>query len=192
MARSEFMTADLFARHRQLVETPHGSTMDALCRPRASFKTLGELAMCKGMGPEEANIPHSKLKQIYAAPASVYMRVTPDAMIPEAMRLGPLAEPLLGEDPFCDGLSSLKLDSEDTADFVDEFFETILNRPTAVRRERRESRWMMHEMVDPVDGINGESYQLTSVKRKRASKMNKHKHKKLRKRTRALRKRLGK
>ncbi|KAJ2365531.1 hypothetical protein H4S02_010656, partial [Coemansia sp. RSA 2611] len=58
MARSEFMTADLFARHRQLVETPHGCTMDALNRPRASFKTLGELAMCKGMGLEEANVPH--------------------------------------------------------------------------------------------------------------------------------------
>ncbi|KAJ2365888.1 hypothetical protein H4S02_010584 [Coemansia sp. RSA 2611] len=143
------------------------------------------------MGLEEANVPHSKLRQIYAAPASVYMRVTPDAMIPEAMRLGPLAEPLLGEDPFSDGVGSLGLGAEDTADFVDEFFETILNRPV-VRREKKMSRWMANEMVDPVDGIHGESYQLTSVKRKRATKMNKHKHRKLRKRTRALRKRLGK
>ncbi|KAI7871552.1 hypothetical protein BDF14DRAFT_1878405 [Spinellus fusiger] len=37
-----------------------------------------------------------------------------------------------------------------------------------------------------------ETLQLTSVLRKRRLKMNKHKHKKLRKRTRALRKRLGK
>ncbi|KAI8335931.1 hypothetical protein BC941DRAFT_453655 [Chlamydoabsidia padenii] len=37
-----------------------------------------------------------------------------------------------------------------------------------------------------------EGMQLTSVLRKRRLKMNKHKHKKLRKRTRALRKRLGK
>ncbi|KAJ2488528.1 hypothetical protein IWW37_004721 [Coemansia sp. RSA 2050] len=191
MARSEFMTADLFARHRQLVETPHGSTMDLANRPRASFKTLGELALCKGMGLEEANVPHSKLRQIYAAPASVYMRVTPDAMIPEAMRLGPLAEPLLGEDLFSDGIGSLGLEAEDTADFVDGFFESILNQPE-VRREKRVSRWMASEMADPVDGINGGSYQLTSVKRKRATKMNKHKHRKLRKRTRALRKRLGK
>ncbi|KAJ2812391.1 hypothetical protein H4S07_001435 [Coemansia furcata] len=194
MARTEFMTADLFARHRQLVETAHhGTTVDVLRRPRASFKTLGELALCRGMEEGEAGIPHEKLRQIYAAPASVFMRVTPDAMIPEAMRLGPLAEPLLGEDPFSDGISSLRLDAEDTAEFVDEFFDTILNRSAAgARCERRMSRWMVHEMVDPVDGINGESYQLTSVKRKRASKMNKHKHKKLRKRTRALRKRLGK
>ncbi|KAJ2618365.1 hypothetical protein GGF44_005804 [Coemansia sp. RSA 1694] len=208
MARTEFMTADLFARHRQLVETPHGSSMDAGSRPRASYKTLSELGMCKGMGLEEANIPVSKLKQIYAAPASVYMRVTPDALIPEAMRLGPLAEPLLGEDPFSNGFGALRLDGEeDVADFVDEFFDAILARPAeswSARRERqearmaRQARWMAHEMVDPVDGINGDgasgspSYQLTSVRRKRVSKMNKHKHKKLRKRTRALRKRLGK
>ncbi|KAJ2910534.1 hypothetical protein GGI21_000772 [Coemansia aciculifera] len=207
MARTDFMTADLFARHRQLVATTPSTSMDAGSRPRASYKTLSELWMCKGMGTEEANIPASKLKQIYAAPASVYMRVTPDALIPEAMRLGPLAEPLLGEDPFCDGIGSLRMNSEDTDDFVQEFFDTVLlnktagDMPWSERRERsemRQSRWMAHEMVDPVDGINGSSespalsYQLTSVRRKRVSKMNKHKHKKLRKRTRALRKRLGK
>ncbi|KAI8076467.1 uncharacterized protein B0P05DRAFT_588124 [Gilbertella persicaria] len=37
-----------------------------------------------------------------------------------------------------------------------------------------------------------EALELTSVLRKRRLKMNKHKHKKLRKRTRALRKKLGK
>ncbi|CDS12987.1 hypothetical protein LRAMOSA05171 [Lichtheimia ramosa] len=37
-----------------------------------------------------------------------------------------------------------------------------------------------------------EGFQMTSILRKRRLKMNKHKHKKLRKRTRALRKRLGK
>ncbi|ORY98950.1 hypothetical protein BCR43DRAFT_488468 [Syncephalastrum racemosum] len=37
-----------------------------------------------------------------------------------------------------------------------------------------------------------EGFQLTSILRKRRLKMNKHKHKKLRKRTRALRKKLGK
>lgn len=37
-----------------------------------------------------------------------------------------------------------------------------------------------------------EELELTSVLRKRRLKMNKHKHKKLRKRTRALRKKLGK
>ncbi|KAI8387452.1 hypothetical protein BD560DRAFT_419914 [Blakeslea trispora] len=37
-----------------------------------------------------------------------------------------------------------------------------------------------------------ETFELTSVLRKRRLKMNKHKHKKLRKRTRALRKKLGK
>ncbi|KAI9310138.1 hypothetical protein BX666DRAFT_2011290 [Dichotomocladium elegans] len=40
--------------------------------------------------------------------------------------------------------------------------------------------------------IAEEGFQMTSVLRKRRLKMNKHKHKKLRKRTRALRKRLGK
>ncbi|KAI8983875.1 hypothetical protein BDB01DRAFT_896989 [Pilobolus umbonatus] len=43
----------------------------------------------------------------------------------------------------------------------------------------------------PVSGVI-EEMSLTSVLRKRRLKMNKHKHKKLRKRTRALRKKLGK
>ncbi|KAI8369272.1 uncharacterized protein BYT42DRAFT_583754 [Radiomyces spectabilis] len=45
-------------------------------------------------------------------------------------------------------------------------------------------------MISPV--ADGETLYMTSVLRKRRLKMNKHKHKKLRKRTRALRKRLGK
>ncbi|KAJ2713486.1 hypothetical protein H4R19_002226 [Coemansia spiralis] len=206
MAQSEFLAADLFARHRQLVGIPEteraAAAMDAGSVRRASFKTLSEILMCKGMDADEASLPHAKLKQVYAAPASVYMRVTPDAMIPEAMRLGPLAEPLLGKDPFSDGLSSLNLASgEETAEFVEEFFDTLLDNARSagqwsVRKERRAarahhpSRWLAGETVDPVDGING--YQMTSVRRKRKTKMNNHKHRKLRKKTRALRKRLGK
>ncbi|KAJ1965064.1 hypothetical protein GGI12_001015 [Dipsacomyces acuminosporus] len=220
MPRTEFMMADLFARHRQLVGTPDAgdlsASVDVGTNPRPSFKTLSELSMSKGLTTEEADVPHMSLKQIYAAPASVYMQVTPDAMIPEAMRLGPLAEPLLGQDPFRDGISSLQLGKgEDMKEFVEEFFDTILanaqNAPSSgawsLRKERREarayvSRWQENEMVDPVDRINGlvedgeaetpVEYQMTSVLRKRKTKMNKHKHRKLRKRTRALRKRLGK
>ncbi|KAI8321626.1 hypothetical protein GQ54DRAFT_297892, partial [Martensiomyces pterosporus] len=218
MPRSEFMMADLFSRHRQLVGASGAgdvaASMDIGRMPRASFKTLSELRMSKGLTAEEANVPHTTLKQIYAAPASVYMQVTPDAMIPEAMRLGPLAEPLLGQDPFRDGISSLQLGrGEEMKEFVEEFFDTILinaqNAPSpgawSMRKERREarayvSRWEQSEMVDPVDKINGliedgdmeapAEYQMTSVLRKRKTKMNKHKHRKLRKRTRALRKRL--
>ncbi|CAO3699354.1 hypothetical protein G6F70_000007 [Rhizopus microsporus] len=46
-------------------------------------------------------------------------------------------------------------------------------------------------ITTPLTGVE-EQLELTSVLRKRRLKMNKHKHKKLRKRTRALRKRLGK
>ncbi|KAJ1980650.1 hypothetical protein H4R34_002371 [Dimargaris verticillata] len=51
-------------------------------------------------------------------------------------------------------------------------------------------RWPVLRALDRVPVP--ESYQLDSVLRKRRSKMNKHKYKKLRKRTRALRRRLGK
>ncbi|PIA13098.1 hypothetical protein COEREDRAFT_83725 [Coemansia reversa NRRL 1564] len=211
MPQSEFLTADLFSQHRQLVDIfeAERTAMDAGSTPRASFKTLSEIIMCKGQSPEEANVPHSKLKQIYAAPASVYMRITPNAMVPEAMRLGPLSEPLLGKDTFNDGIGSLQIGSgEEAREFVEEFFDTILdnakNAPSSgtwsIRRERSvarmyHSRWMANEMVDPVDGISGNvdgGLQMSSVLRKRKTKMNKHKHRKLRKRTRALRKRLGK
>jgi hypothetical protein len=47
-------------------------------------------------------------------------------------------------------------------------------------------------LTTPTTGKVIEELELTSVLRKRRLKMNKHKHKKLRKRTRALRKRLGK
>ncbi|KAJ1730137.1 hypothetical protein LPJ61_003180 [Coemansia biformis] len=210
MAQTEFLAADLFARHRQLVEVPESgraAAMDAGSARRASFKTVSEILMCKGMDADEANMPHSKLKQIYAAPASVYMRVAPTAMIPEAMRLGPLAEPLLGKNTFSDGVGSLSvLRGEEEIEFVESFFDVLLHRARnpgesssarkwSVRRERREgflfrSRWEESQVVDPVDGIN--EYQMTSVRRKRKTKMNKHKHRKLRKKTRALRKRLGK
>ncbi|KAI7824491.1 hypothetical protein BX661DRAFT_199655 [Kickxella alabastrina] len=204
MPRSEFMTANLFAQHRQLVEVPEITYMDMGSQPRASFKTISELSMCKGLSSKEANVPSAKLKQIYAAPASVYMRVTPDALIPEAMRLGPLAEPLLGSDSFSDGIGSLQMfgHQDEMMAFVEEFFDTILvnakEAPTpgmwSIRRERRAvgARWMGRDMVDPMDEINSVDYQMTSVRRKRKTKMNKHKHRKLRKRTRALRKRLGK
>ncbi|KAJ1663879.1 hypothetical protein IW140_004556 [Coemansia sp. RSA 1813] len=219
MARTEFMTADLFARHRQLVEVPENnggtrtSLMDASTTPRPSFKTLTELAMCKGQTPGEANVPHAKMKQIYAAPASVYMHVvTPDVLIPEAMRLGPLTEPLLGQDTFSDGFSTLNLggQEEDIGDFVEEFFDTIIantrhsmKQPDGLwsgRDARRlahgyQARWIQNDMLDPVDAINeggASAYQMTSVRRKRKTKMNKHKHRKLRKQQRSLNKRLGK
>ncbi|KAJ2779869.1 hypothetical protein H4R18_003762 [Coemansia javaensis] len=202
MAQADFAAAALFARHRQLVGPAEAgrAAMDVGRAPRPSFKTLSEVMMCKGQGADEANVPHAKLRQIYAAPASAYMRVTPDAMIPEAMRLGPLAEPLLGRDPFSDGLGALNLGrgDDESAEFVEEFFDALLDNARnagkwSVRRERRarqQSRWLANELVDPVDGIN--AYQMTSVRRKRKTKMNKHKHRKLRKKTRALRKRLGK
>jgi hypothetical protein len=47
-------------------------------------------------------------------------------------------------------------------------------------------------MTQPTSSKVVEELELTSVLRKRRLKMNKHKHKKLRKRTRALRKKLGK
>ncbi|KAJ2545950.1 hypothetical protein EV175_005781 [Coemansia sp. RSA 1933] len=218
MARTEFMMADLFARNRQLVEIPENSgarapAMDADTAPRASFKTLTELALCKGQTPGEANVPHAKLKQIYAAPASVYMQVvTPDVLIPEAMRLGPLTEPLLGQDTFSDGFSTLNLGGheEEVGDFVEEFFDTIIAstshsmaHPDGVwsgREARRlgtryQARWLQNDMLDPIDAINEggvPAYQMTSVRRKRKIKMNKHKQKKLRKQQRSLNRRLGK
>ncbi|KAJ1892184.1 hypothetical protein LPJ81_005606, partial [Coemansia sp. IMI 209127] len=218
MARTEFMMADLFSRNRQLVNVPESNemralAMDASTTPRPSFKTLTELALCKGQTPVEANVPHAKLKQIYAAPVSVYMQaVTPDVMVPEAMRLGPLAEPLLGQDTFSNGFSTLNLGGheEEIGDFVEEFFDTIIaNTNHAMahsggmwsgREARRlapqyQARWVQNDMLDPVDAINeggAPAYQMTSVRRKRKIKMNKHKHKKLRKQQRSLNKRLGK
>ncbi|KAJ1736342.1 hypothetical protein LPJ72_001499 [Coemansia sp. Benny D160-2] len=238
IARTEFMMADLFARHRQVVvdgaDVASASAMDtnnpaaattiasaaanAAAARRPSFKTLSELALCKGQTPSEADIPHAKLRQIYAAPSSVYMQVaTPDAMIPEAMRLGPLTEPLLGLDTFSDGFSSLSLggtgSEEEIGDFVEEFFDAIIENTHhasmsqssaaggSVRRQARreapwyQARWMQNDMLDPVDAINdgaAPAYQMTSVRRKRKTKMNKHKHRKLRKEMRSLKKRLGK
>ncbi|KAJ1829231.1 hypothetical protein LPJ56_000533 [Coemansia sp. RSA 2599] len=202
MARTEFMVADFFSQYRQVVGIS-GEVSGGQARP--SFKTLSELALCHGQSAEDADVPRAKLRQVYAAPASVYMRVTPDAFIPEAMRLGPLAEPLLGRDSFVDGIGSLQLfgKGEEMREFVEDFFDAVLDNakqaPTpgmwSVRRVRRArgERWMMREMVDPFDEISGQTeYQMTSVRRKRKTKMNKHKHRKLRKSTRALRKRLGK
>ncbi|KAJ1948184.1 hypothetical protein EC988_005275 [Linderina pennispora] len=176
--RSEFMVADLFAQSKQMLST--SGEAQALGGPRASFRTLSELSLLQGLSAAEAQVPTAPLKQVYAAPASVFMRVTPDAAIPEAMRLGPLAEPLLGMDPFRDGLSSLNLRGEEAEEFVGEFFDTIVAGNEA------------REISEPVAEQAAEGYQMTSVLRKRKSKMNKHKHRKLRKRTRALRKRLGK
>ncbi|KAJ1931432.1 hypothetical protein FBU59_006712 [Linderina macrospora] len=176
--RSEFMVADLFAQSKQMLST--SGEVQAMSGPRASFRTLSELSLLEGQSAAEALVPRAPLKQIYAAPASVFMRVTPDAAIPEAMRLGPLAEPLLGMDPFRDGMSSLNLKGEEVNDFVEEFFDTIV------------AGGGIQEIAEPVAEEAAEGYQMTSVLRKRKSKMNKHKHRKLRKRTRALRKRLGK
>ncbi|KAJ1643288.1 hypothetical protein J3B02_000368 [Coemansia erecta] len=202
MARTEFMVADFFAQNRQVVGIS-SEKIDEQMRP--SFKTLSELALYQGHLMDE-DVPRAKLQQVYAAPASVYMRVTPDAFIPEAMRLGPLAEPLLGRDSFGEGIGSLQMFGSDVEmrEFVEEFFDAVLDNAKqapvsgmwSIRRDRRArgERWMTHEMVDPFDEISGQpvGYQMTSVRRKRKTKMNKHKHRKLRRSTRALRKRLGK
>ncbi|KAJ2631900.1 hypothetical protein H4R22_001654 [Coemansia sp. RSA 1290] len=211
--QSEFLVANLFAQHRQLAGNFETSELDNHSKQeqtqeqqeRGSYKTVSELLLCKGQTAAEAKIPHAKLKQIYAAPASVYMHTTVDAMIPEAKHLGPLAEPVLGKDMFADGVSTLNLDQSEVHDFVDDFFDSLVDRNLnmsgqwSIRREQREtrmlhgSRWMSGELVDPVDQITGQNeYQMSSVLRKRKTKMNKHKHRKLRKKTRALRKRLGK
>ncbi|KAJ1723393.1 hypothetical protein LPJ53_002257 [Coemansia erecta] len=206
MARTEFLTADLFAQHRQLIPYSSGASgNNASGTPghgRPSYKTVGELLLCKGMSADEAGVPSARLRQVYAAPASAYMRVAADAMIPEAMRLGPLAEPLLGQDSFGGGIGGTLQGAADS-EFVEEFFDAVLENARrepspgtwSVRRvwRARGMRWMAGEMVDPVERIEGGAgYRMTSVKRKRKTKMNKHKHRKLRKRTRALRKRLGK
>ncbi|KAJ2228688.1 hypothetical protein H4R99_000893 [Coemansia sp. RSA 1722] len=202
MGRTEFLMADFFSQYRQVVgmaATKFGSEEE---HPRASFKTLSELALYQGQSIDEVNVPRAKLQQVYAAPTSVYMRVTPDAFIPEATRLGPLAEPLLGRDSFADGIGTLQLFGKEAEmrEFVEEFFDSVLDNAKmestgtwSVRRERRfrGERWMAHEMVDPFEEISG-GYRMTSVRRKRKTKMNKHKHRKLRRSTRALRKRLGK
>ncbi|KAJ2377977.1 hypothetical protein IW150_001073 [Coemansia sp. RSA 2607] len=204
MARTEFLTANLFAQHRQLIPSTSGASSNGngLGQDRPSYKTVGELLLCKGMTAEEAGVPNARLRQVYAAPASAYMRVAADAMIPEAMRLGPLAEPLLGQDSFGGGIGGTLQGAADS-EFVEEFFDAVLENarraPTpgawSVRRvyRARGERWMASEMIDPVERIESDHvYRMTSVKRKRKTKMNKHKHRKLRKRTRALRKRLGK
>ncbi|KAJ2852109.1 hypothetical protein IWW36_000488 [Coemansia brasiliensis] len=213
--QSEFLVANLFAQHRQLAGNFETSELDNNIKQekrqqqqqeRGSYKTISELLLCKGQTAAEAKIPHAKLKQIYAAPASVYMHTTVDSMIPEAKHLGPLAEPVLGKDMFADGVSTLNLDQSEVHDFVDDFFDSLVDRTLSnmsgqwsIRREQREtrmlrgSRWMSSELVDPVDQITGQNdYKMSSVLRKRKTKMNKHKHRKLRKKTRALRKRLGK
>ncbi|KAJ2786473.1 hypothetical protein GGI15_001502 [Coemansia interrupta] len=202
MARTEFLTADLFAQHRQLIPSTSSANVNVSGQERPSYKTVGELLLCKGMSADEAGVPTARLRQVYAAPASAYMRVAADAMIPEAMRLGPLAEPLLGQDSFGGGIGGALSGAADS-EFVEEFFDAVLENARqapapgawSVRRvsRARGMRWMAGEMVDPVECIeSGVVYRMTSVKRKRKTKMNKHKHRKLRKSTRALRKRLGK
>lgn len=186
MARQEFMMADLFSQHRQVVAIPEEAPSQSSTRP--SFKTMSELSLLRGMSMEEAQIPHTKLRQIYSAPSSVYMRVAPDAMIPEGKRLGPLAEPLLGQDPFKDGLGGMNLGKgTEMKEFVEEFFDTMLEE---ARQAVPQHLWSVRRAKPRANGAR--SYQMTSVRRKRKTKMNKHKHRKLRKRTRALRKRLGK
>ncbi|KAJ2338076.1 hypothetical protein GGF43_006960, partial [Coemansia sp. RSA 2618] len=193
--QSEFLTANLFAQHRQLVATPDKAATCVSAPPRLSFKTVSELLICKGQTPDEAGVPHAKLRQIYAAPTSVYMRVANEvAMMPEAARLGPLAEPLLGRDMFADGVGTLGLDAREVTEFVDDFFDSLEERAAngrspswSLRREMQEqamvrgSRWMTAELVDPVSEITGDhsnqgsdGYHMTSVRRKRRTKMKKH------------------
>ncbi|KAJ2720273.1 hypothetical protein GGI07_004711 [Coemansia sp. Benny D115] len=201
MPQSEFMTAAFFAQNRQVVQVPEADaagqqvkTQWIVGQPRPSFKTLSELALCLGQSAKEAQIPCEPLRQVYAAPASVYMRVaTPVSMIPEAMRLGPMAEALFGQDTFSGGLSTMlkleDMDAEDIAQVAEDAFNAmVVSRPDSEDAERvqRTSRWML-----AMDN-RAEEYQMTSVKRKRKAKMNKHKQKKLRKRLRAVRKRQGK
>ncbi|KAJ2387647.1 hypothetical protein GGI05_004019, partial [Coemansia sp. RSA 2603] len=184
MARTEFLTANLFAQHRQLIPSTSGASGNgnSLGQDRPSYKTVGELLLCKGMTAEEAGVPNARLRQVYAAPASAYMRVAADAMIPEAMRLGPLAEPLLGQDSFGGGIGGTLQGAADS-EFVEEFFDAVLENarraPTpgawSVRRvyRARGERWMASEMIDPVERIESDHvYRMTSVKRKRKTKMN--------------------
>ncbi|KAJ2161951.1 hypothetical protein GGF46_001047 [Coemansia sp. RSA 552] len=189
MAQAEFLTADLFAQERQMVQVPRQQGGE-----RASFKTVTELLRCQGQTAEEARVPHQRLQQIYAAPASVFMRINATAMVPESQRLGPLAEPLLGRDTFTGGLSTLGMDGEAMDDFVGEFFDAIQSgdaRMWSVRGQRRAAReehgWRVERFY-----AGTRTMQMSSVKRKRRAKMNKHKLQKLRKRNRAERKRLNK
>ncbi|KAJ1830450.1 hypothetical protein LPJ63_004928 [Coemansia sp. RSA 2711] len=191
MAQSDFLVANLFAQHRQLAATPEASAQAQAQPPRGSFKTVSELLLSAGLSAQEAGVPHGKLRQIYAAPASAFMRVPAEALVPEAVRWGPLAEPLLGRDMFSDGISTLNLDRAEVGEFVDDFFDSLRERAqlaaSGVRRARREARVLHASRWEAA-----EAYQMTSVKRKRKIKMNKHKHRKLRKKMRAVRKRLGK
>ncbi|KAJ2831596.1 hypothetical protein J3B01_005251 [Coemansia erecta] len=181
--QSEFLTATLFAQHRQIVPAPdHAKT------ERLSFTPVSELIISPGQTAMEARVPHAPLRQIYTAPASAYMRVPDYAMMPESVHKGPIASALLGKDMFQDGVSTLNLGASEVREFVDDFFDSLeeqmqkcsARRMISEARMVRGSRW------------ENETMHMTSVRRKRRSKMNKHKHRKLRKSTRAQRKRLGK
>ena len=148
------------------------------------------------------------------------MRIPEEAHIPESIRTGPLANILFGREDL-NALNQMNLGSEDVQDLVTDFLDNIQEiTPTMAssnwsqRKERSIKRTLQYQtrvqayytklqakqwrLIDPTlpttttntDGIK--EYRLTSVLRKRKKKMNKHKHRKLRKRTKALRKRLGK
>ncbi|KAJ1853132.1 hypothetical protein GGH12_001599 [Coemansia sp. RSA 1822] len=181
--QSEFLTATLFAQHRQIVPAPDHKA------DRLSFTPVSELIVSPGQTAHDARVPHAPLRQIYAAPASMYMRVPDYAMMPESVHKGPIACALLGKDMFADGVSTLNLEAREVREFVDDFFDSLeeqmqrgsVRRQMGEARALRGSRWAQSETMH-----------MTSVRRKRRSKMNKHKHRKLRKSTRAQRKRLGK
>ncbi|KAJ2498610.1 hypothetical protein GGH96_004166 [Coemansia sp. RSA 1972] len=181
--QSEFLTATLFAQHRQLIPVPDHTKTD-----RLSYKPVSELIVSPGQTAMEARVPHAPLRQIYTAPASAYMRIPDFAMMPESVHKGPLASALLGKDMFQDGVSTLNLGPSQVREFVDDFFDSLEEQMHKVsgRRQMSEMRMLRGSRWE------NEAMHMTSVRRKRRSKMNKHKHRKLRKSTRAQRKRLGK
>ncbi|OMJ13965.1 hypothetical protein AYI70_g8176 [Smittium culicis] len=141
-----------------------------------------------------------------------------EAAIPELIRLGPFAESIFGSyESEASAKNAEKNEQEDIDDLVHDYLDAVefslnnsefrsirsarmmarLSQPLT-RYEKfiqnRENVASLHQDITKFSTniSSTETLQLSSVLQKKKKKMNKHKYKKLRKRTKAIRKRLGK
>ncbi|OMJ11980.1 hypothetical protein AYI69_g1236 [Smittium culicis] len=141
-----------------------------------------------------------------------------EAVIPELIRLGPFAESIFGSYESEVSAKNLeKNEQEDIDDLVHDYLDAVeFSLNNSEFRSIRSAR-MMARLSQPLtryekflqnkenvaslhqditkfntNTSSTEALQLSSVLQKKKKKMNKHKYKKLRKRTKAIRKRLGK
>ncbi|KAI8869735.1 hypothetical protein GQ42DRAFT_155930 [Ramicandelaber brevisporus] len=138
-----------------------------------------------------------------------------EASIPEAISMGPTAAKylphMIGANNAANNsagklyMNTANMLASDIEAIVDDFFAAVDHSArvhSSVRRargallaEHRAQRHSTHHassLMRANESLQPVSYELTSIQRKRRKKMNKHKYKKLRKRQRALRRRLGK